>query len=268
MRYGIRLGPLATSAAAVGLWARHLLPLTAIALVPAAAQLLIEALALTLAGEGPEPSDETLFAAAGAAGLLTFPLAYGATAASFLLLDARVRGVDGEVGALRFYGRGLKLFGRLFGIFFLMGLALMAPLVPAFVLWKLDLRWLALPVAAIAGAFDVWLLVRWSVAAPAAAIEDLTFSVAFDRSKRLVRGSWWIAFGALFLFAAAAGSLALLLSLIDLEGAAARLGSDLVTNVALSPPMDCVVFALYAALRDREPSRADGAQLSPIRPSD
>lgn len=268
MSYGIRLGPLDTPGKAAGLWARNLLPLTAIALVPAMAQLLIEALALALSGEGLEPSEETLYAATGAAGLLTFPLAYGATAASFLLLDSRVRIVERQVGVVRFYGRGLKLFGRLFGIFFLMGLALMAPLVPAFVLWKLDLHWLAIPAAVIAGGFDVWLLVRWSVAAPAAAIEGVTFSVAFDRSKRLVSGSWWIAFAALFPFAAASGLVVLLLSLLEADGVAVQLGNNLVTNIVLSPPLDCAVFTLYAALRDRELSREGDARPSPISSSD
>jgi hypothetical protein len=191
------------------------------------------------------------------AALLTFPLAYGATAASFLLLDARLRDVDRESGALRFFGRGLRFFGRLFGVFFMMGLALLVPFAPALVLYTLDLVPAAIPLAVAAAGFDVWLLVRWSVAAPAAVIEDITFSVAFERSKRLTKGSWWIGFVTLALYVAGAGSITWLLSSAagaiagGADTAAPDLGANFAVNVIVAPLLDCALFALFAALRDR-----------------
>jgi len=258
--YGIDLGPLATPGAAFALWARNLLPLTCFALVPAAAALIVEWIALGWLADGGAPGGDAETAAASLSALLTFPLAYGATAATFLMLDARVRGAASATSAFTFFGRGLRLFGRLFGVFFLMGLALLAPLAPAGVLWKLDLIAAAIPLAAAALAFDVWLLVRWSVAAPTAVIEDVTFSVAFERSKRLVAGSWWRSFGALALIAAAAALAAFGISqaagsVSSSAGTAQALG-NFVTSVVTSPPLDCTLFALYAALRDRQPPPA------------
>jgi hypothetical protein len=255
-RYGVRRGPLATPAAALKLWTRHLPALTVIAIVPAIAELLVEAVVLALLGD-ELAGREALYTATSTAALLTFPLAYGATAGSFLLLDARLRGIDRQLGALRFFGRGLKFFGRLFGVFFLMGLALLVPFAPALVLYTLDLVTAAIPLAVAAAGFDLWLLVRWSVAAPAAVVENITFSVAFERSKGLIRGSWWIGLVTLLLFAAGAAAIAWLLTsaagtiAVDADTAAPDLGANCLVNVIVAPLFDCALFTLYAALRDR-----------------
>lgn len=260
--YGIGTSPLATLRAGVSLWARNLLPLTGFALVPAAAAFCFEWIAGgTLADGGASPADARQ-AAAALAGLMTFPLAYGAAAATYLLLDARCRGHDRQTGPVSFYGRGLKLFGRLFGVFFMLGLALLAPGIPALVLWRLDLLVAAIPLAVLAVCFDVWLLVRWSLAAPIAVLEGATFSVAFARSVELVRGAWWRTFATLV---PAGLAVALLTAGIWQAGAAlgelAEAGettsqaiANLVIGTVTSPPLDCVLFALYAASRDRETS--------------
>jgi hypothetical protein len=257
--YGIGLGPLATPGRALALWARNLVPLTAFALVPAAAALLIESIALTLLADGGATDDDLRTAATSLAALTTFPLAYGATAATFLLLDARTRALDQSTHTVVFFGRGLRHFGRLFGVFFLMGLALMAPLVPAGVLWKLDLIAAAIPLALIAVGFDIWLVVRWSVAAPAAVLEGASFSVAFERSKRLVKGAWWKTFTVLLpvglvtalvawgLITTANGIAELTEAGTDETGSL----SNFAVSVITSPPVDCALFTLYAALCDR-----------------
>jgi hypothetical protein len=253
--YGVPRGPLATPLFALKLWGRHLPALTGVALVPALAQLVVEIAIITYFGDDTTAVEEWLLVATAAAGLITLPLGYGSIAASFLLLDARVRGVDAGVTWLRFLGRGIKLFGRMFGIFFLMSLALLVPLVPAAVLFKLDLIPAAIPLAAIAAAFDIWLVVRWSVAAPAASIEGLTFSVAFTRSKQLVRQSWWIAFDTLFVFALISGLIWYAFSAISIStlvgagAAAAHVETNFLINLTSSVPLSCAVFALYAALR-------------------
>jgi hypothetical protein len=262
--YGIGYGPLATLGAGVSLWIRHIVPLTGLTLVPAVAGIILEWIAGTqLVEHGTAPEDARQ-AAAGVAGLLTFPLAYGATAATYLLLDARVLGAERETGAVSFYGRGLKRFGRLFGVFFMMGLVLMAPLVPAGVLWSLDLRIPAIPLAALAVGFDVWLLVRWSVAAPVAVIEGVSFSTAFERSKGLVKGRWWRTFATLAPTGVAValltagiweGGLAIGEALDADDGRAGAI-SNFAIALTTAPPLDCVLFALYAGLKDRERAAA------------
>jgi hypothetical protein len=265
--YGIGSGPLATLGAGFGLWARNLLPLTGFALIPAAATLLVEVAVTAWLGDRGMPTDDLRNAATMAATLLTFPLAYGATAATYLLLDSRVRDTEPKTGAIGFYGRGLKLFGRLFGVFFMLGLALLAPLVPAAVLWRLDLVYAAIPLVAIGAAFDVWLLVRWSLAAPVAVLEDATFSVAFARSKTLVKGAWWKTFATLLLIGLAIALLAAGIwqagsaigDLAEVDQSNAQSLANLAIGVVTTAPLDCVLFALYAALRDRERSAGEPA---------
>jgi hypothetical protein len=108
-------------------------------------------------------------------------------------------------------------------------------------------------------------LVRWSVAAPVAVLEDATFSVAFARSKRLVKGAWWRSFATLLLMVLAAVLVAWgisaaadgIVQLADADTGAAQALSNFVTSLVTSPPLDCLLFALYAALRDRERSRGE-----------
>lgn len=203
--------------------------------------------------------------ASGLAALMTFPLAFGATAAIFLLLDARARQVEPGSSAIGLYGRGLKLFGRLFGVYFMIGLALLAPAAPALVLWKLGLIAAAIPLGAIAVCFDIWLLTRWSVAAPVAVLEDSTFSVAFARSRDLVRGAWWKTFGVMVLIATVEAVVAGVIwviaqgavTLTDAEGPTVSAISSFTINVVTAPLEGAVFFALYAGLRDREISTAE-----------
>ncbi|MBW2276866.1 MAG: hypothetical protein JRF63_05195 [Deltaproteobacteria bacterium] len=263
--YGIGLGPLTTLGKALALWARNLLPLTGFALVPALGTLAFEWLALagmTDSGMTPVEAQQT---AASVSGLMTFPLAFGATAATFLLLDARIRGAAAQPPSANFYGRGLKLFGRLFGVYFLMGLVVLAPLVPAGVMWKLDLIAVAIPLGAIAIGFDVWLLVRWSMAAPIAVLEDQTFSVAFARSKELVKGAWWRTFATLLLIGLATAALTwgiweaggAIGDVAETDGITAQALPNFAISVITTPPLDCVLFALYAALHDRQRSNRE-----------
>jgi Membrane domain of glycerophosphoryl diester phosphodiesterase len=111
-----------------------------------------------------------------------------------------------------------RLLG-LFGLTLLMGLAafgvFLLAVVPSVVLAVAEGPvWLSVTMALLllVGAFVavVYLGVRWSMAAPAYVLENVSVTGALGRSSRLVRGTWWRIFGILLL----AGIISLLLQSI------------------------------------------------------
>jgi hypothetical protein len=91
-------------------------------------------------------------------------------------------------------------------------------------------------------------------------LEDATFSVAFARSKQLVRGAWWRAFAPLSIIALATGAISVGIwqaagtigDAAGSDGSTAQALANLVIGIAATPPLDCVVFTAFAALSDRK----------------
>jgi hypothetical protein len=215
------------------------------AIVAAGSQLIqVPATALMMSGltgfeaAGASPEAATLLPVAGGltALLVSVVLVFAAgTVLNGLLIAVLSRAV---IGGRASFGEVWtatrpRLLG-LFGLTFLIGLTafglFLLAVVPPLVLAAAEGPvWLTVIVVLllVAAAFFavVYLMVRWSMAAPAYVLENVSVTGALDRSSQLVRGHWWRIFGILLLGSIIAVVVQMILS-IPFEFASALVGAD------------------------------------------
>ena len=204
--------------------------------VPATALMMSGLTGLEAAGASPEAATLLLVAGGLTALLLSVVVMFAAgTVLNGLLIAVLSRAVIGRRPSFGevWTATRPRLLG-LFGLTFLIGLTafgvFLLAVVPPLVLAAAEGPvWLSVMVALLmlAAAFFavVYLMVRWSMAAPAYVLENISVTGALDRSSRLVRGQWWRIFGILLLGSIIAVVLQMILS-IPFEFASALAGAD------------------------------------------
>jgi hypothetical protein len=205
------------------------------------------------AGEGP------LSSAARLGGLASLPFALAGWAGTFVVLDERARfGRD----ARRFgsaLGQGFRFFGSYFGLGFMMGIAMIPALIPGGVFLGLEIHLVGIPLIAAGAIFDLYLLLKWSVANVVVVIEGMGASGAMSRSSALLKGRMQVALGFLFVCSLVmVGALALfggiaylLVMALGLPELVWDLGLNFFNTVFAGPFIYVAAFVLFAALRSR-----------------
>ncbi len=196
-RYGVApgVGPLLGEFFRV--WAAVLPRLTQLFLGVAVIELVVD-LVFVLAGQVDKTTGELPFQAGA---LMAFPLAIAAWAGAFIMLDERARFGKDVRGVGSLLGQGFRFFGANFGLSILMGLALLPAVIPGLIFFALEIYVVAVPLVTVGALFDIFLLVRWSIANVVVVTEGVGVSAALSRSSGLVKGYFWTTVG--FLLVAA-----------------------------------------------------------------